>query len=239
MIVHAAVLDDEHIIAADLAAQLGRRPGWEVVGAYLEAAALEQCVADNPIDVCFLDIEVPGTDGLSLARHLKELRPGLQVVFVTAYHQYAACAFRLEAIDYLVKPATPEALGEACRRVEERIGVACPERFAVLSAGRIDYVAVKDVIAARAAGNYVALITKSSEHLHRITLAELADKLVTLGFMRTHRSHLVRPTEIVSAKIRGDGILEVKLSNGAVAPVSETYREHVAGVIETSLVRRR
>ncbi|MEQ1808416.1 MAG: LytTR family DNA-binding domain-containing protein [Terricaulis sp.] len=240
MIVHAAILDDERIIAADLANQLSRREGWKVVGAFLEGAHLETCVADNSVDVCFLDIEVPGTDGLSLARRLKAIRPRLQVVFVTAYHQYAATAFRIEALDYLVKPATPEALAEACRRVEDRLRgamTAPPERIAVFSAGRIDYVPLDDIIAAKAAGNYVALVTQDGEFLHRITLSELADSFVAAGFVRTHRSHLVRPREIVSARTRGDGIVELKLSNGAVAPVSETYRTQLAEVIAGSLVK--
>ncbi len=239
MNVRAAILEDEHIIATDLARQIGRHPGWEVAGAFTDCDELQKCIDSSPIDVCFMDIEIPGRDGLSFARDLRERFPKLEFVFVTAYHQYAAAAFRIKAIDYLVKPATPEAVAEACRRVEERMG-APPRaaKFAVISAGRIDYVALDDIIAAKAAGNYVALLTGDAEHLHRVSISELDETLSNAGFLRTHRSHLVRPSAITSARVRGDDILEVTLTNGATAPVSDTYRQRVSAVLRTFSVRR-
>lgn len=240
MTVRAAILDDEHIIAADLARQVARYPGWEVAGTFTDCDALQQCIDTSPIDVCFMDIEMPGRNGLSFARELHEQLPDLGFVFVTAYHQYAATAFRVEAIDYLVKPATPEAVAEACRRTEERIGApGRSAKFAVISSGRIDYVALQDIIAAKAAGNYVALLTGDAEHLHRVTISEMEDTLTSAGFLRTHRSHLVRPSAITSARVRGDDILEVTLSNGALAPVSETYRQRVATALRSFSIRRR
>jgi two-component system, LytTR family, response regulator len=240
MTVRAAILDDEHIIATDLARQIARHPGWEVAGAFTDCDELQNCIDTQQIDVCFMDIEMPGRNGLTFARELREQMPDMGFVFVTAYHQYAAAAFRVEAIDYLVKPATPDAVAEACRRAEERVGAPGQSaKFAVISAGRIDYVALNDIIAAKAAGNYVALLTNEAEHLHRVTISELDETLAGAGFLRTHRSHLVRPSAIVSARVRGDDILEVTLANGATAPVSDTYRSRVAASLRSFAIRRR
>jgi DNA-binding LytR/AlgR family response regulator len=228
------VLDDEHIVATDLAYQLAQRKGWDLAGVFQDPAALQREFADSKFDVCFLDIETPGLDGLSLARLLKEASPRLIVIFVTAYHQYTTAAFRVEARDYLVKPVTPVALSEACQRVEKQLGAAIcttQDKFAILTAGRIDYVPVKDVVAARAAGNYVALITEQREHLHRITVTDLAKILLPLGFLRTHRSYLVRPELIVASKVRGGALVEVILRSGLDVPVSESYRQDVASVL--------
>jgi two-component system LytT family response regulator len=112
------------------------------------------------------------------------------------------------------------------------------KRIAVRSQGRVDYVAVADVIAARAAGNYVALVTEEGEHVHRTTLAALADTLAAAGFIRTHRSHLVHPRCIVSAKTRGGAIVAVTLANRAAAPVSEAYRADVAAMLDAALIGR-
>ena len=242
MSIRFAVLDDEHIIATDLAYQVAQRPGWTLAGVFNDPAALRRNALELNLDICFLDVETPSVDGLTLARELKSADPDLLIVFVTAYHQYASAAFRIAAVDYLVKPVTPESLEEACGRVEARRGVnapGAPDKFAVLSAGRIDYVNIADVIAAKAAGNYVALLTEEREHLHRVTLTDLAATLVPLGFLRTHRSYLVRPTCIVSAKTRGETIVEVILSRGLLVPVSETYRGDVADALAAFSLQRR
>lgn len=241
MIIRAAVLDDEHIVATDLAFQLAQRRGWEISGVFNDPHALLRHAEESPPNVCFLDIETPGLDGLALARELRRLQPSVLVVFVTAFQHYASAAFRVDAIDYLVKPATPAAIAEACTRVEQRLGAQAPpawERLAVLSAGRIDYVEIKDIIAAKAAANYVSLFTHDREYLHRITVGDLADLLAPFGFVRTHRSYLVRPSAVVSARTRGDDILQVTLANGFAAPVSESFRTAVAEMLSGALLNR-
>lgn len=239
MTINAAIIDDERIIAADLARQIGRRQGWTVAGAFHHPEELRRCVTSSDIDVCFLDIEMPGTNGLELARELKELNDKLLFVFVTAHMQYAATAFRIDAVDYLVKPAHPSVLDETCRRVEERLSAlppVLPEKIEVISTKRVDYVPVEDILAAKAAGNYVALITRHGEYLHRTTLSGFLETMSHAGFIRTHRSYIVHPSRVVAAKTRGGEIDEVVLSTGENIPVSEAYRKDVGQKLKSIVV---
>lgn len=241
MIIRAAILDDEHIVATDLAFQVAQRRGWEISGVFNDPHALLQHAQQSAPHACFLDIETPGLDGITLARELKRTTPNLLVVFVTAFQHYASAAFRVEAVDYLVKPATPLAIAEACNRVAHTLGAHAPspsERLAVFSAGRIDYVEMADILAAKAAANYVSIFTRDREYLHRITVTDLADLLAPFGFARTHRSFLVRPSAIVSAKTRGDEILQVTLANGFTAPVSESFRATIAEMLSGAVLNR-
>lgn len=241
MTIHAAIIDDERIIAADLARQIGRRKGWTVAGAFHHPDELRECVVSTDIDVCFLDIEMPGTDGLVLARELKELNDGLLFVFVTAHSQYAATAFRIDAVDYLVKPAHPSVIEETCRRVEERLSAPAPvtpEKIEVISTKRVDYVPVEDILAAKAAGNYVALITGHGEYLHRTTLTNFLETLSSAGFIRTHRSYIVQPGRVVAAKTSGGEVDELVLSTGDCIPVSEAYRKEVGAKLKSVVIAR-
>ena len=96
-------------------------------------------------------------------------------------------------------------------------------RLAVRSAGRTDYVALDDIVIVSAQGNYVALVDRSGrEVLHRATMIEMAQMLDGQGFVQVHRSHFVRPSEVVSAEQRRERIASVRLRSGQVLPVSAT-----------------
>lgn len=241
MTIHAAVIDDERIIAADLARQIGQRKGWSVAGAFHHPDELRKCVMSADVDVCFLDIEMPGTDGLELARELREIKSELLFVFVTAHMQYAATAFRIDAVDYLVKPAHASVIDETCRRVEERLSAPAPvlpDKIEVISTKRVDYIPITEILAAKAAGNYVALVTPHGEYLHRTTLTSFLEMVSRAGFIRTHRSHIVQPSRVVAAKTRGGEIHEVVLSTGQVIPVSEAFRKEVALRLKSVVIAR-
>jgi DNA-binding LytR/AlgR family response regulator len=237
--IKAAIIDDERIIAADLAQQLARRPNWNIAGVFHDPEKLRQFAQTEHIDVCFLDIEMPGTDGLALARELKCFREDLLIVFVTAHAQFAATAFRMNAVDYLVKPAAPEVLEETCRRLEERLSQPLgrvPEKIAVVSSGKVDYIILRDVLAVKAAVNYVALVAKGGEFLHRSTFSSFIESLAPAGFLRTHRSYAVQPDAVVSAITRAGEIVELVLSTGARIPVSEAFRPSITAVLNSSVL---
>lgn len=236
--IRAALLDDERIIVDDLAAQLDAREGWRVTGAFTDYRdAISHCREEIP-DVVFLDIEMPGTDGLSVAKNIAALGAARSFVFVTAYPQYAAAAYRLDAIDYLLKPVGAALLEEACARAEDRLRVIGPgaaardlsDMIAVKSARRVHFVALDQIILAKGAGNYVALICPDGEHLHRMPLQEFAAMTAQRGFIRTHRSYLANLKYLQSADLSG-GLAALKLANGLEAPVSAAYRRSVEAAI--------
>ncbi|KKD03326.1 LytR/AlgR family response regulator transcription factor [Streptomyces sp. WM6386] len=156
------------------------------------------------IDVVFLDINMPGLDGLDLARLLTGFaRPPL-VVFVTAHEDFAVQAFDLKAVDYVLKPVRRERLAEAVRRVVElraaeirgtapRIPVSepDPDHIPVELGGVTRFVSVEDITHVEAQGDYARLHTTKGSHLVRIPLSTLEERWRSRGFVRIHRRHLV------------------------------------------------
>ncbi|MET8570348.1 LytTR family DNA-binding domain-containing protein [Streptomyces sp. NPDC004783] len=153
------------------------------------------------IDVVFLDIQMPGLDGLDLARLLTGFaRPPL-VVFVTAHEDFAVQAFDLKAVDYVLKPVRTERLAEAVRRVVEQRGTAAasripvhepdPDHIPVELGGVTRFVPVEDITHVEAQGDYARLHTGRGSHLVRIPLSTLEERWRARGFVRIHRRHLV------------------------------------------------
>lgn len=143
----AIVVDDEPAILEDLRGMLEGTGKVEVLAVYTEPErALEEASQLKP-DCAFLDIEMAGMGGIELAEALGSSLPALEVVFVTAYNHYAAQAFEVNAMDYLLKPIRPERLGKAVDKLRLRIGAAsgqgdsrcvirCFGAFEVLADGR-------------------------------------------------------------------------------------------------------
>lgn len=109
-------------------------------------------------------------------------------------------------------------------------------RIAVKSPDRVDFVPIDTLQAVTGQGNYVALISKDREILHRATLAEMETLLVPHGFCRVHRSHLVRPAEIVSVRLKAGRLREVTLQGDSRYPVSDSHADHLAAHIAKPLL---
>jgi DNA-binding LytR/AlgR family response regulator len=170
------------------------------------------------IDAIFLDIHMPGLDGLDLARVLNRFAERPAIVFVTAYDDHAVDAFELRAVDYLMKPVRQERLTEAIRRVAESRGVDEPAAVAAQQAavpgesildesipaenipvelgGVTRFIARKDVLYVEAQGDYARLYTRQGSHLVRVALATLEQRWRSAGFVRVHRRHLVQISHI-------------------------------------------
>ncbi|GGT08817.1 LytR/AlgR family response regulator transcription factor [Streptomyces griseoviridis] len=209
----ALAVDDERPSLEELVYLLGADPriaAVEGAGDATEALrrvnrALESG-PDGPdaLDVVFLDIQMPGLDGLDLARLLTGFaRPPL-VVFVTAHEDFAVQAFDLKAVDYVLKPVRRERLAEAVRRAADLSGALPripvpgipvhepdPDHITVELGGVTRFVAVDDITHVEARGDYARLHTAQGSHLVRIPLSTLEERWRSRGFVRIHRRHLV------------------------------------------------
>ncbi|MGH2899952.1 MAG: LytR/AlgR family response regulator transcription factor, partial [Solirubrobacteraceae bacterium] len=176
------------------------------------------------VDALFLDIRMPGLDGLDVARALARSTSAPKVVFVTAYDDGAVEAFDLRAVDYLLKPVRAERLAAAVRRVREAIGSPdAPqqqpddETIAVELAGVTRFVQRSEVRYAEAQGDYARLHTADGSHLVRVALSTLEHAWSDAGFVRIHRSHLVALHHIEEMRVEsgawtvriGDDVLHV------------------------------
>lgn len=200
------VADDEqpaldelvHLLRAD------ERIG-NILTAMTGADALRQLSA-RAVRIAFLDIHMPGALGTELARALSALSAPPAVVFVTADDARAVEAFELRAVDYLLKPVRVERLRRAVDRALE-IGIAGDsadhEMVPVTLGSSVRFVRRGDIRWVQAQGDYSRLHTDEGGHLVRIPISELESQWADAGFLRIHRSSLVRTTAVTEARLSG------------------------------------
>lgn len=143
--IRAIIVDDELPSLKKLEKLLGGSGLAEVSGVFTRAREALDFLKENKVEAAFLDIEMPDIDGIELASRILDLQSQVNIVFVTAYNQYAVEAFRLNALDYLLKPVTAERLGKALSRIAgekngaagtEGISIHCFGKFTVAARGR-------------------------------------------------------------------------------------------------------
>jgi DNA-binding LytR/AlgR family response regulator len=233
-------VDDEPPALDDLCYLLrGDHRVGRVLAADGSDAALRLLEAEQ-IDAVFLDIRMPGLDGLDLVRVLSRFARPPAVVFVTAYEDFAVDAFALKACDYLLKPLGAERLAEAVRRVAALLeGGAvprqpaapdpAPERIPVDLGGITRFVSRDEVAYAEAQGDYVRLHTAGHAPLVRVPLAVLAERWEPHGFLRIHRSYLVSLRHV--EELRSDaGHWTVRVA-GSELPVSRRHTRELRDVL--------
>ncbi len=180
----------------------------------------------HPPDLALLDIEMPGGDGVQLAAALREL--GVRcIVFSTAHAEHALQAFELAALDYLLKPYTPERLAAALARVREQLA----RPAAAVGEHWVDGQRLKlaDVHWLSAADNYIELHLPPRMLLERVTLADaLARPGWAARFVRVHRSHAVNPMHVQRIERLGSGEAVLTLTGGDTVRVSRGYRDVLA-----------
>jgi two-component system LytT family response regulator len=241
--IRTVVVDDEPIARARLLALLGTESDVEVVGESSGGRAAVELIDRMTPDLVFLDVQMPQMDGFEVARALKASTPA--VVFVTAYEEYALRAFEIHALDYLLKPFSPErfraALSHARAQLSERhetslgrhvlslLPGAAPrparDRLVVKAAGRIHFVRTADIDWCEASGNYVRLHAGSDTHLVRETMSRLEAGLDPARFARIHRCTIVNVDRIQELRHTPGGEYAVVLTDGTELALSRGYRE--------------
>lgn len=191
-----------------------------------------QYLAQDQFDVMFLDIHMPEMDGLSVAQQLPDSAP--QIVFVTAYDQFALQAFDANAIDYLLKPYDEERFLRALSKLQKSVSVQQVEAIAkqevapliIQERGKVHVISVADIHWVEAADNYVILHTIQSSYMLRQTLSVTAQRL-GMAYSRCHRSYLVRRDQILRFEASGKGDGNFYLYSGVLVPCSRQYREGI------------
>ena len=241
----SAILADDEVLARQKLRQLLRdEQDIEIVGECATASETIQLVSAANPELLFLDIRMPDMNGFDVLGALSA-RQDLampQVVFTTAYDRYAARAFEIHAIDYLLKPFTSERLHSAVQRVRVRIaghsqdngvehapqnGGSYTTRVVFKSRGRILFLPVSDIRSISAEENYVRICAGTESHLLRETMAGLEKRLDPQMFLRVHRSSIVNLQFVKEVRSEVDGESTVVLTSGERIPMSRSYRSRI------------
>lgn len=228
------IAEDEDLLRRALVDLLNQAwPDLQIVALAEDGGQALEAIAQHRPDVAFLDIRMPGLTGMEVAAASADLSPATQVVFVTAYDQYAVDAFEKGAVDYLLKPVNPDRLTATIGRVKTRLGAgADPEALIKLAQilGTIPGVKkppltwiaasvgtetrllmVEDVAYFQADNKYTVAMTAEGELLLRKPLRELITELDPDLFKQVHRSTIVNMKAVASVSRDDTGKGSLKL----------------------------
>ena len=243
MVIRSIIVDDEKHSRGNLAGILEAYcPETEVVGSATSVSEARALIEKTDPDLVFLDIEMPGANGFQLLEQLQDFR--FEVIFVTAYGNYAIRAIRFSAADYILKPINIDDLQAAVRKVSSRIrekeenlrmkqlvhNLNKPDnpRIGLPVGDRIEFVEVKTIIRCQGESNYTHIYFEGNKHLLVAkTLVEFEELLGEHDFIRVHKAHLVNLNHVAAYIKTGGGSLQ--LSGGQLVTVSRRRKD---GVIE-------
>lgn len=248
-VIRTVIADDEPLGREGIRLRLSKYAGFDIVGEAgdgIEAAALIRRLRP---DLVFLDVQMPGLDGFGVLDAAADVHLP-SVIFVTAYDTYAMKAFDVHAVDYLLKPFSPERFdaalqrarndiaargaGEAGRRLLPLLASRTREsryqtRFMVRERERYVFVRAGDVQAFEANGNYIRMRTAAGSYMVRMTMAELEKKLDPARFARIHRSAVVNIDRIEKITPAWHGDFDVRLAGGQQLRLSRNFRDRLLG----------
>jgi len=227
------VVDDEELARKVLRELLATHEEIEVIAECRNGLEAVKAVSEHKPDLLFLDVQMPKLTGFDV---LELIGPGIPVIFVTAYDEYAMKAFEVHAVDYLLKPVGKDRLEVALKRISARRKEKLPaaaelaaaarpagqfaERLVVKDGTRVTLIPVAKLDYAEAQDDYVALASEGKTHLKQQTIASLEAALDPKFFVRIHRSYVVNLERVSRIEPYGKDSRVAILSNGAKLPVS-------------------
>ena len=215
---------DDNKIARTILKQLATQVKDIVVaGECSDAMEAYNLLQETAVDVCLLDIEMPGMSGLELTQNLGEKRP--VIIFTTSKKEYAVEAFELNVADYIVKPVTLtrfiQAIDKARTILEsnkESVTVEKEEFIFIRDSNVVRRLKIDEILFAEAMGDYVKIYTPQKFYAIHTTLKGLEERLPTRDFLRVHRSYIISLSKIDTIQ---EGALII---NGKAIPVADAYR---------------
>lgn len=244
--VRVVIIDDEKASRDTLKGLLGRYcPNVEVIGQGDGVASGIEVIRQTNPDVVFLDVQMPDGSGFRLLEEIGEIK--FDVIFTTAYDQYAIKAIKYSALDYLLKPIVPDDLVNAVKKAEQKKNLGQmndsirtllenlhqknePRKIVLSTAEKMHIVEIDDILRCESDDYYTKFFfTDGKTLLISKTLKENEELLGDKYFLRPHKSHLVN-IKYIKGFLKNDGGY-ILMSDGTKVPVSRRKREYVVSTL--------
>ena len=239
------IVDDEELARSVLREFLDAHPDVTIVGECANGFEAVKAASDLSPDLLLLDVRMPKLDGFEVLELLE--RP-VAVVFVTAYDDQALRAFEVHAVDYVLKPVSPERLDEALVRARGRIGQAPAlplgalqaasrppgqhlERVLVRDAAKVHVIPVERLDYVEAQDDYIGLHSGGKTYLKQQTLAEIETALDPARFVRIHRSYILNVERLAKIELYAKDSRTAILADGSRLPLSRTGYQRLKALL--------
>lgn len=252
--IRVVIADDEPLARERIRTMLTGRDRYTVVAECADGPETVTVLAERPVDLLFLDIQMPGLDGFQILDSIQTTQLPI-IVFVTAFNEHALRAFDVHALDYLLKPFDRVRFETTLSRVEDLLDrrngselpaelrdflrglvnapqPAVPVRFPVRANGEIYFIKADDVDWIDAEGNYVALHAGGRRHLVRETIKSLEARLDPAKFVRVHRSAIINLDRLRKLQPYFHGEYVITLQDGTTLTSSRTYSDRLRALLD-------
>jgi DNA-binding LytR/AlgR family response regulator len=222
-------IDDEELALELLADNIRKVPFLELVGLYRHPMDALKASQEQPVDLVFLDIQMPGITGLQFIQYWRTT--SVMFILITAYEQYALEGYELDIVDYLVKPVSLDRFVKACnkaqslRQLRNQVKTADPSLYFIFFP--VDYsmvrVDLQSILYIEGMKDYIKIFTTHSKHavIARMAMGQIALQLTAPRFVRIHRSYIVSLASVTSVKRNTVHIQKTEL------PVGLSYRDQL------------
>lgn len=228
--IKCVIVDDEPLAIEILQEYVGKVPWLNCVASFDSGIEAITYLNENSVDLLFLDIQMPDLTGIQLAEHLKGK---CDIIFTTAYHEYAIEGFELEAKDYLLKPISFDRFLKAAQRVQKQVETTPSDELDyifVKSEYKIKKIQLADILYIEGMKDYLRIVTKTEKVMTLQSFSKLVPVLPANKFVRVHKSFVIALDAIDSVEKS-----KIKIQDQLI-PISESYKESFFEIIQRKAV---
>ena len=227
-----AICDDEELFRIEFKAVLDKlliNDDYDT-DTFADAESLYEAYLKTPYDLVFLDIEMPGIDGITLAKKLRACSSDVYIVFLTAHIEYALEGYEVNALRYLTKPVDINKLKEVLNYVKDRRNSS--RQIIIRENGEEILIDIKDILYMESMDKNVKIITSGKEYVTRYNISDFEEQLKDSGFFRIHRGYLIslsKVKKLVKNDVVMDNDISLPVSRNNIKTLKDALYAYVEG----------